>query len=227
MTFGRIWRRSVPSCLPGSSSLSLPNTDSPAVTPGRGAGSLLPGPGTPGGDKASEKTPKAAPAASLLPPQLCAPGSRHIFGPLAPHSSGKGMKAIHSRQPSSLPSLQMRLFVLLGPARRQLRSCFSWQSSLLQLLSDYSSSDYFFISAFIPLTAAYSPIPRPISCPAEQTRSDRQEFHQPGTSPHQGEILRGFKITLLEGGCRGEEKFTSDHPPSIAPLPCPEAPLAV
>ena len=165
------------------------------------------------GTPASEKTAEAVPASPRSPQQLCAchPQTPH----LAPSRCLRKGKENTPLGPAFIRLSAKALFTLLGLAGRQPPCWFSWQYPLLQLFTDYSSSDHFFITAFIPLTAAYSRIPRPTSCPAEHTRSDRQEGHETGAP--MGEILRGFRIIFLERGWgQGNSplpSFPSAHPP--------------
>jgi hypothetical protein len=70
----------------------------------------------------------------------------------------------------------MHLFGLLGSWKAATSTGFHKQS-LLQLLPDYSSSNYFFITAFAPLTGAHSPSSRAHFLSCRAAWSDRQEFH--------------------------------------------------
>lgn len=188
-----------------SSCDSLPLTAQPgqqAGDPGQGSSLTPPGPWTPGAHRSLEKTKSSAcqPAPSPSSSVLLFSVSHHIVSHWLPRPQERELKQPIS---ASLPPCRScECFYSCSWGRGE-GSCCSWRSPLLQLLSDYSRSDCFFIPAFTPLTTAYSRIPRPIPCHAEQTGSERQESPQPATP--MGGILRGFKIILYERGCREQE----------------------
>lgn len=104
---------------------------------------------------------------------LCFLQTPHFGAIVSPHPQEKELEQsiLAGLPPVILVTASVNAFIRMpGAGGKAAAELVSWQSSLLQLLSDYASSDYFFITAFIPLTAAYSRIPRPISCPAEWPR---------------------------------------------------------